>query len=482
MGKRPLVFCGCCRRRASPDKASGNKPQVIGKDKEISINIGKPSSAPPETAASAALRAKESAALGVALQDSELAKMCGAGLPVRELRALRLLCEQSCRGIDYARLGHGFPPQHPTNRLSYREGRHESFQKSAQRSQESRGILLCICLQLMHQPNTAAATIVREFCREIRASDSACQGATFEGVSAALENELLLPLRSLCEGISWLCLTHSKEPLPRAEIEKTVSEITQSVLRNNFKEWRYGNPVGMRQLQGLSEAQVAKWTEATSEWIPLGERNLRIHEDEAHELGLFWATKIGGPSHGFDVLGQCLLPLLANARSKVILISDTSYPHHPVGRAHFKLLWTVSNQPVLWLETVNKDFRAQVDTGTWLSAVLAHAVTKANAMGVMLSCEPKIASELSAAAAKANPSLVPVVMYMQDRLVLRPSNAVVEASDYLSNKHDWLQMAEEVTVPLQRVVYIPPNAPPPAADPGAATATPLIPGFFKSVL
>ena len=69
----------------------------------------------------------------------------------------------------------------------------------------------------------------------------------------------------------------------------------------------------------------------------------------------FWATKIGGPSHGFDVEAQCgsaaasvvvsrdavlhisprpgHLPLLANARSKVILVSDPSYPHHPVGRA-----------------------------------------------------------------------------------------------------------------------------------------------------
>ena len=40
-----------------------------------------------------------------------------------------------------------------------------------------------------------------------------------------------------------------------------------------------------------------------------------VHEEDGLEL--FWATKIGGPSHGFDVEGQCHLPLLANARSKV---------------------------------------------------------------------------------------------------------------------------------------------------------------------
>ena len=121
------------------------------------------------------------------------------------------------------------------------------------------------------------------------------------------------------------------------------------------------------------------------------------------------ATKIGGPSHGFDIEGQCLLPLVANARSsdpclrnsrtlapthsrhpltlhlsklptphnspltfsppppcsrhKVILVSDPAYPHHPVGRAHFRLLaFANSGKPVLWLETTNTDFRARVNS------------------------------------------------------------------------------------------------------------------------
>ena len=74
------------------------------------------------------------------------------------------------------------------------------------------------------------------------------------------------------------------------------------------------------------------------------------------QLGFWWATKIGGPSHGFDLEGQCLLPLLCNARHKVILVSDPGWPHHPSGRAHFRLLWihgTSPPRPVLWLETVN---------------------------------------------------------------------------------------------------------------------------------
>ena len=46
----------------------------------------------------------------------------------------------------------------------------------------------------------------------------------------------------------------------------------------------------------------------------------------------------------------------------MILVSDPAYPH-AVGRAHFKLLWSENGEPVLWLEKLNKDFRADVDTG-----------------------------------------------------------------------------------------------------------------------
>ena len=34
------------------------------------------------------------------------------------------------------------------------------------------------------------------------------------------------------------------------------------------------------------------------------------------------------------------------------------------------------------------------------------------------------------------------------------SNGVTEASDYLTNKHDWLQTEEEVTPPFKRALYV----------------------------
>mmetsp|Transcript_96248 Transcript_96248/g.170941 ORF Transcript_96248/g.170941 Transcript_96248/m.170941 type:complete len:85 (+) Transcript_96248:308-562(+) len=74
-------------------------------------------------------------------------------------------------------------------------------------------------------------------------------------------------------------------------------------------------------------------------------------------------------------------------------------------------------------------------------------------MGVALSCDPSLARELHSVTAQFQEA--PVIKTVQDRLVLRPSNAVVEASDYLTSKHDWLQMTEELTDPLHRVLYVP---------------------------
>lgn len=61
-------------------------------------------------------------------------------------------------------------------------------------------------------------------------------------------------------------------------------------------------------------------------------------------------------------------------------------------------------------------------------------MAKAERMGVALSLEPHLEG-LVASLAPAGRARVSAV---QDKLVLRPSKAVVEASDYLSHKHDWV--------------------------------------------
>ena len=217
----------------------------------------------------------------------------------------------------------------------------------------------------------AEAALVELLCAEIGRPAAAAE-ATFAAAAAALDAELVLPLRALNEGIVSMTTTFNGAPVPRKAVEACVGDVTRHVLNGSFAAWRYSNAVGAAQLAGLSDAQIAVWREPTS---VAHTDALRTHEDAAGELGFFWATKIGGPSHGFDLEGQCLLPLLANARHKVILVSDADgWPHHPAGRAHFRMLWTASSppRPLLWLETVNMDFEA---SGACMHACSARDLT-----------------------------------------------------------------------------------------------------------
>jgi len=287
-------------------------------------------------------------------------------------------------------------------------------------------------------------------------------------VAAALKAELLLPLRSLVEGQRSMHHTYNGEPVPADAVAETVQALVASVvgLPNSYAAWRYGCPAGVEQLRGLDGRQVELWRTPTA----FNHAGLRTHEDADGELGLFWATKIGGPSHGFDFEGQCLLPLLANARSKVILVSDPAWPAYPSGRAHFKLLWAApaageAPEPRLWLEALNADFDAAevVDADGWQAAVLSHAMAKADAMSVPLSVSFSLAGELHAAASSGS-----TVRKTQEQILLRPSNGVCEASDYLSARHDWVQLDEEVVQPPHpRALYIPAAAATAAAWAGA---------------
>lgn len=391
--------------------------------------------------------------------DGEAAQAALKALSPELGAAFSALAEQSVRrGIDYARLGLNW--EHPQSRLEYRQCNGTSFTKRA--SVERQALSQKAMLQLAHQlasANQQAAQeqlLIAAFCQEIGAPGLASK-ATIAGVVAALAGELLLPLRALNEGVDSpngnMLTTFSGAKVPREPVRAAVDALSSAVLAGAFAEWRYTNPVGRRQLEGLSDDQIAKWQEPSR---TAHDGGLVVHEDEPGELGFFWATKIGGPSHGFDLEGQCLLPLLCNARHKVLLFTDPAWPHnHPVGRAHFRLLWVAGSEPpkpVLWLETINVDFSAgrNVNSRGWLAAGLAHAVRKADAMGVALSVEGYHSRALSEMVGSRG-----TVREVRDALVLRPSNGVVEASDYLTNKHDWVQLQEEITPPLRRALYEP---------------------------
>jgi len=395
-----------------------------------------------------------------ALLDDEAASVVSA-LDAAHARALHALAEQAVhRGIDYKTLGLNW--DHPTSRTAYRKAHGASFGKPASRDRQSRSrvAIKALVTALAATPRSADTLIVDEFCNQIGAPEGTAANSTFLGVLAALDNELLLPLRAFNEGLTSMFTTFNGQPVPPGPITDAVRQVTAATLSNRLAEWRYTNPVGAAQLAGLNAEQIAMWREPTASIH--GDDPacaVRVHEDEAGELGFWWATKIGGPSHGFDLEGQCLLPLLANARHKVLLVSDPAFPHHPAGRAHFRLLWVHGATPpraVLWLETVNADFEAgRVDHRAWQQAVLLHAARKATAMGVGLSVESHLGSKLADVVTRLLSAASTDVVQASDRLVLRPSNGVLEASDYLTNKHDWVQTEEEVTQPLRRAVFTP---------------------------
>jgi len=87
----------------------------------------------------------------------------------------------------------------------------------------------------------------------------------------------------------------------------------------------------------------------------------------------------------------------------------------------------------------------------WTSAVVVHVMLKADAMGVALSLN----SELSVMAEALMPADGCLTHSCHEDLVLRPSNGVVEASDYLSERHDWHQVREEVVSSGVRCLYTP---------------------------
>jgi len=386
-------------------------------------------------------------------------------VPMHVLAACTTLAEQAVRmGIDYASLGLGW--DHPMTRMQYRQAQHNSILNPAsrQRAEQSQIRIKDIMAIIVRGEIDAEEAVRRLFLVEIGVpldSPAAC-AASFDGTMAALDAELLLPLRALNEGQQFMHRTYSGEPVPPAKIAEVVQAIISAVLSQpgGFSSWRYNNPVGMRQLEGLSDKQVGAWQEPTA---LCHERHLRTHEDSDSELGFFWATKIGGPSHGFDFEAQCLLPLLANARHKVILISDPAYPAHPCGRAHFRLLWTANidgtpapnPEPRLWLEAVHIDFDAAriVQREGYVGAVLKHVVAKSEAMEVPVLIDTKLTEQANQVGHDFRAG--GRVFYTTECLLLRPSNGVCEASDYLSKRHDWVQLQSEVTMPLARALYVP---------------------------
>lgn len=102
---------------------------------------------------------------------------------------------------------------------------------------------------------------------------------------------------------------------------------------------------------------------------------------------------------------------------------------------------------------IDFDAARVVNCSGYVAAVLKHVVAKSEAMEVPVLIDTKLTEEANQIGHDFRAG--GRVFYTTERLLLYPSNGVCEASDYLSRRHDWVQLQPEVTMPLARALYVP---------------------------
>jgi hypothetical protein len=195
--------------------------------------------------------------------------------------------QQAATSIAYDSIGLGW--HHPDTRSEYREGKHPSHVKSRARQQSSVAAIRADAQQALPLGadalrNAAVAAFVREI--GLTPGEGVAAAATFDGVADAVAHELLHPLRALNEGRESMERTFNGWPVPRAEIDVAVDGILRAVLSHSFRTWRYTNPVGKAQLEGLSAQQLELWTSC----VPTSAGKLSASEGSESELDFFWAV------------------------------------------------------------------------------------------------------------------------------------------------------------------------------------------------
>lgn len=273
-----------------------------------------------------------------------------------------------------------------------------------------------------------------------------------EGINKLVAREGVLPLRALNETIQDM---GGRFPEAVEDFRKVVTDVTKSMVEGNYKDWRTSNPASTRQLRSLDDGQRAAWLGHEASASIDAPHGGRLTSREEDDVDLLWLTKIGGPSHGFDFGGHCLLPLLANARTRAIVIEDTKWPDNPAARAYLRLLENKDGEPVLYLEPLQRDFPhrdafKQDDLDAYyIAALVDHAAQKAQQMGVPLSIDASWGGITNFLELETKPDPRP-------EMILAASGGVLEASDTMTRLHDWVQTEDMVIKPHNpRITYVP---------------------------
>jgi hypothetical protein len=380
----------------------------------------------------------------------------------RALGAFALLADAALTMLDYDRMTTGwggwgiFSFKYPSARAQYlqRSYRGDLEQASRPRQDRSRAEILEAVGRALEADDPAIAleiALIDRFLAEIGVARerSADWKPNPTAIADALAHDALIPLRALHAATAHLdhrrvpLMGHRERALDAAS-RAVVETIVRRISEGDFEDWRFEHDASRAQLACLSPDQERALRGETSV-AKVTRSGRRLKTRDARGLDLLWVTKIGGPSHGFDMLSQCLLPLLANARNGAIIVDDAQHPG--AARSTLRLLPTPQGEPLLYLEMLQVDYPykdAPVGAHELRGLIIEHALEKARAMGVRLVIAPargeSAESILRELGAKGERKAL--------ELVLHPSAGVFEASDTLLNAHHRPQTNEEtVKVP-----------------------------------
>jgi hypothetical protein len=365
------------------------------------------------------------------------------------LSAVALLADEAVNAPDYAKTKMGW--HHPNARSAYRRRAHDAISRyqSQDRQEQSKAKLASALQAVLQSAKPAQALdrfLVKTFLEEIGAGEQRWN-ANAAAIKRALEHEAFVPLRALNE--TAVDMTPEIALIP--EVKKAVASITQHIVEGDYREWRYDNPISQRHLSGMTGEQKEGWKANLHTSYRAGDVELKTREED--DIELLWLTKIGGPSHGFDYGGRCLLPLLSNGRTKAILVDDERWPHNAAARSYLRVLHLEDGSPTLYLEPFQRDFPHRTELGQGeidahlYAAVISHAKRKADQLGLPLSIGSDYREWVEALK-------IPATL-VRKPLQLKASNGVFEASDTLGLGHDFHQQRDMITPPLVRLEYRP---------------------------
>jgi hypothetical protein len=390
------------------------------------------------------------------------------------LAAVVRLADQALSAPDYAKSGMGW--QYPSSRREYRAAVYDPWVQLAAkpRQEASRAALLEALRGVARSGQPGAAldrALVGRFAAEIGADPALTAGANADAVRRALDKEALLALRALNETSEDMAdnalrpkvrdLFAAQKPAPArpelaSRIKRLVTELTGHILTGDYRDWRYENLRSAVQLAALSPERARAWRDGSLSIEHRGSANNRLRTREEDDVELLWVTKIGGPSHGFDYGGNCLLPLLSNGRTKAILVDDERWNGNASTRAYLRMLPLADGTPTLYLEPTQRDFphrRAYdgqnkeyepAETGSVMGALIRHAMAKADQLGLELSLPDEYKGTLEFMG-------IPFRVERR-RYAVEPSAGLFEASDTLGLGHDFLNDERVLTPPLERLV------------------------------